>query len=481
MMIIDENSKEPLYAQLYRQLKTDILSGILQSGTKLQSSRCVSAELHISRNTVELAYDQLFAEGLIISIPRRGYYVEKLDIKEYQECENSNHNQEISILNDELKYDFRCGKLLFSELPCGQWHKLLSRCFRNYKDEMTLQKSAFGEIGLRTQIQKYIHKYRNVNCSAEQIVVSVGTQLCLDIICRLIKPMNQETCIAVEEPGYDQSRITFENNGFQLHPMELDKHGAMVQPLMAKDLLAAYITPSHQFPTGTVMSMSRRTEFVKWAMQKETYIIEDDYNCHFQHDLRPIPSLQSLCADRVFYIGSFSDILFPCINVSYMVVPEKLLTKLHRLMDHYAPFAPFLTQKPLELFMGEGHWESHLRKMRKRCRAKNEALVSILKHRFGDSITIRGDHTGSHLLVQVNWPIEESELISRAYHAGIGVYPTSTHWNQSANNKNVSVLLSYGGLSLEDIPIAIEHLYHAWQDSMLGAIQEFDTGSFASC
>lgn len=463
MVTIDENSKVPLYTQLYRQIKADILSGTLKPGAKLKSSRVASAELHISRNTVELAYDQLFAEGLITSKPRTGYYVETVDAEGLPDCETVRCEKMPKTPDRNLVYDFRCGKLLLSELPCNQWQRLINRCFHDNREELALQKSVFSEMGLSTEIQKYIHHYRNVNCTAEQIVVTSGTQFCLDLACCLLKSMNGGRDVAMEDPGYDRSRVTFQNHGLHTYPMELDQHGAMVSSLAATNGIAAYITPSHQFPTGVVMPLSRRNEFVEWAMRKGAFIIEDDYNCHFQHDRRPLPALQSLCADRVFYIGSFSDILFPCISVAYMVVPENLLDRLHALVANHTPFVPFLVQKPLELFMKEGCWESHLRRMRKSQKAKCEALVSALKNKFGERIHISGFHAGLHVLVQAQWSVKEEELIRRAYQAGVGVYPTSTYWSYPERSGNGTVLLSYGGISLEDIPAAVDLLYRAWR------------------
>lgn len=478
-MLIDENSKIPLYTQLYKRIKADILNGTLKPGTKLKSSRAVSMELHISRNTVELAYGLLLAEGFITSRPRIGYYVEAVDIINFQECEAKNCEGTTETPDQNIIYDFRCGKLLTSELPCNQWQRLTNRCFHDYREDLALQKSVFGEPALRTEIQKYIHNYRNVSCTAEQIVVATGTQFCLDLVCRLLKSVNKGLDIAVEEPGYDQSRMTLRNNGLSVCPMELDQHGAVVKTPASTNLIAAYITPSHQFPTGIVMPISRRNEFVEWAIQMDAFIIEDDYNCHFQHALRPLPSLQSLCADRVFYIGGFSDILFPCISVSYMVVPEKLLDRLHGLFDNRSPFVSFLTQKPLELFMKEGHWESHLRKTRKKQKAKCEALVGALKNKFGKSIHISGFHAGLHLLVKARWPVTEDELVNRAYQVGVGVYPTSRYWSRPEKGENGTVLLNYGGIPLQDIPLAVELLYEAWHENNPGAIKDSDTGSFA--
>jgi GntR family transcriptional regulator/MocR family aminotransferase len=479
MWMVDEKSKTPLYIQLYEKIKADIFNGTLKPGAKLKSSRAASLELHISRNTVELAYDLLFAEGFITSRPRVGYYVEALEVKNFQECEAAHCEEAAEIPDQNMIYDFRCGKLLLSELPCSRWQRLIGRCFHDYREDLARQTAVFGEAGLRTEIQKFIHNYRDVNCNAEQIVVTTGTQSCLDLICRLLKSMDKGLDIAMEEPGYDRSRITFHNNGLRISPMEVDQHGADIKSLRTANAIAAYITPSHQFPTGVVMSASRRSELAEWARQTDAFIIEDDYNCHFQHGVRPLPSLQSLCADRVFYIGGFSDLLFPCISISYMVVPEKLLGSLHGWFDNHAPFVSFLTQKPLELFMKEGLLESHLRKMRKTHKIKCEALVSALKNSFGGSIHISGFHAGLHLLVQAKWPIKEEELVSRARQAGIGIYPTSRYWSHSDASRSGTVLLNYGGIPLQDIPDAVERLYKAWRENKPGAMEDFDTGSFA--
>lgn len=479
MWIIDENNKTPLYIQLYGQIKADISDGTLKAGTKLKSSREISAELHISRNTVELAYGQLYAEGFISSKPRRGYYVEPIEAGTFAGCEAEKDSGTGEGGASNIAYDFKCGKSLLSELPCNLWKRLTGRCFHEYRENLALQGSVFGETGLRMEIQKYIRHYRNVQCTAEQIVVAAGTQFCLGLASQLLKAVNGDAGIAMEEPGYDQSRVTFCNSGLQIYPAALDQHGLDINALAAMDAAAAYTTPSHQFPTGTVMPLSRRRELAQWAIDKDAYIIEDDYNCHFQHDLKPLPSIQSLCTDRVFYIGGFSDILFPCIRVSYMVVPENLIEKLHGWYDGYAPFVPFLTQKPLELFMKEGYWESHLRKMKKHQKEKSKALVNALRDKFGESIHISGFHAGLHLLVQARWPVKEEELVRRAYRNGIGVYPTSKYWQNPAENQNGTVLLNFGGISPADIPAAAELLYKAWRESGPGAMKDFDTGSFA--
>jgi GntR family transcriptional regulator/MocR family aminotransferase len=469
MLTIDGKAKLPLYIQLYQQIKAEILDGVIGPGTKLKSSRETSAELGISRNTVELAYEQLLAEGLIASRPRSGYYAEAPETEAFRERESAGAGSEevCESPRRDIRYDFQCGKLLSSELPCGLWHRLIGRCFHDYREELARQGSPLGEIGLRAEIQKQLRAERNVDCRAEQIVVTTGTQHCLSLICLLLKSMGRDSGVAMEEPGYDRARVTFQNNGLEVYPVTLDRHGPLVDSLGASGAAAPapaalYTTPSHQFPTGVVMSAERRAALVEWAKAGDAFLIEDDYNCYYRHGARPLPSLQSLCADRVFYIGGFSDILFPCIGVAYLVVPENLLGRLRDRFQGHAPAVPFFTQKPLELFMREGHWESHLRKLRKRQKLKCEALTGALESRFGDRIRISGAEAGLHILIQAGWPAGEDELIRRAARAGVGVYPTRAHWHNPGKDEHGTVLLNYGGVELADIPTAAALLHRAW-------------------
>ncbi|MDR1440102.1 MAG: PLP-dependent aminotransferase family protein [Clostridiales bacterium] len=469
MLVLSESSKIPLYAQLYEQIKADIASGALRAGAKLKSSRNASAELHISRNTVELAYGQLFAEGFITTKPRKGYFVENLGnagsagaLEADAGAPATSGAPAAQMPAQAAAHDFRCGKLLLSELPCNLWQRLTSRCFHDYREDLAKQGDVFGEAGLRAEIQKHIHACRGAVCSAEQIVIAPGTQFCLSIACQLLKSMGKGLGVAMEEPGCSHSRVTFQNNGFGISPVELDCGGLAVGALAQENVAAACVTPSHQSPTGIVMPVSRREELAEWAAQKGAFIIEDDYNCHFQHSIRPLPSIQSLCAERVFYIGSFSDAMLPCIRISYMVVPKSLLGRLHGWFDGHAPFVPFLAQKPMELFMREGHWESHLRKMGKIQKAKCAALVNALECKFGDRVQVSGLHSGLHVLVRARWPMGEDELISRACRAGVGVYPTSKYWSRPKSGGCGTVLLNYGGIALNDIPGAVGLLHEAW-------------------
>jgi GntR family transcriptional regulator / MocR family aminotransferase len=464
MFILNNKIDIPLYSQLYQQFLDKILSGDLKPGSKLPSSRKLCNDLHISRNTVDLAYHQLYAEGYLISKPRNGYYVENLNFSSIHSCKKSFCAQP-SLPDSEdtsIKYDFKYGKLNTNGLPIRQWQKLSNKCLRDFKDEMTIYGPTFGEPGLREEILKYLQYYRGVKCTSDQIFIGAGVHYCLGMLCQLIRNI---TTVAMEEPGYHITRATFENHGFNVKPISLDSHGLNVMELNSTNAKAVYVTPSHQYPLGIIMPISRRLELIEWAIQNNSIIIEDDYSCHLRYNTKPVQSLQSLCNDRVVYIGSFSKFLFPTLRLSYMILPEHMIDKFSRMFNGYPSSVPFIIQKTLELFMQQGHWESYLRKNKRLQKKKHDTLVKILTEEFGSKISIFGMNAGLHLLVQIKWIMSEDELIEKAYSVGVKVYPTSKFWKHPKNNLMGAVVLGFGGIELDQIEPAVKLLRKAWFNS----------------
>ncbi|WP_313187043.1 MocR-like pyridoxine biosynthesis transcription factor PdxR [Lacrimispora sp.] len=471
MFVLDKNDAMSLYAQLYQQIKNDILKGNIKPGTKLLSSRKLAMDLRISRNTVELAYDKLSSEGFLTSRSRQGYYAElplaeAIGKKDRAETMHTGLEPQA----EHVVYDFQNKKLQTDEFPFGKWKTLTNKCFLDYKNGFLQYGCPFGEPGLRSEIQRFIYHKRQVNCQVKQIIIGSGTQFCLELICQMLKAKGLS--IAMEDPGYDRTRMTFQNNGFQVYPVPVDEHGIEIGSLNPMKAAAVYVTPSHQFPTGVIMSKDRRMELAGWAKRNDALIIEDDYNCCFQYDRSQVPSIHSFCSDHVIYMGTFSDMLFPAIGVSYMVLPEPLLGELCDRYCHDTTFVPFLTQKTLELFMREGLWEKHMRKTVMHQRKKRDMLVNSLQNVFEDKIDVWGVHAGLHILVQAKWPVTEAELIASASKVGVGIRPASDFFSCPQNRKDGLVLLNYGGMLLEQIPIAIKLLGQAWLNNEPGAIKE---------
>lgn len=465
MFVLDNKIGVPLYIQLYQQFREKILNGCLKPGDKLPSSRKLCSDLHISRNTVDMAYRQLYSEGYLISKPRNGYYVENLDLSSVHTAIEKPHDKSIQFNNRDtlIQHDFKYGKLNQLELPIDQWRKLTNKCIRDFSDEMTNHGSTFGELGLREEILKYLQYYRGVKCKPAQIFIGSGVHYCLSMICQLIR--DTTTTVAMEEPGYHITRFTLENHGFDVEPISLDSFGLSVAELNLTTAKAVYVTPSHQYPLGVIMPISRRLELIEWALKNDSIIIEDDYSCHLRYNTKPVQSLQSLCSDNVIYIGSFSKFLFPTLRLSYMILPECMVDKFNRMFNGYPSSVPFVIQKTLELFMKEGHWESYIRKTNRLQKKKHDTLVENLKKEFEDKISIYGMNAGLHLLVQVKGTLSENELIERAHIAGVKVYPTSRYWKHPKNSLSGTVVLGFGGITLEEITPAVKLLHKAWFDT----------------
>lgn len=362
MFILDNKNCKPLYIQLYQQIKNKILSGALKHDTKLPSSRNLAKDLHISRNTVEVAYQQLVSEGYIYSKPKSGYYVENIEISLMPVVKKTEQKEPkpYEMPRKNFIYNLQYGKLLNDNQLFTKWQKLTNDCLREYRSHLAEYVFIAGEPGLRNEIMKYLQAYRGVKCSSDQIIICGGTQYSISLICQLL--LSKTFTIAIEEPGLSWAYKIFQNYNFSICPIELDPFGLNIDQLKSSEAKAVYVTPSHQFPTGKIMPISRRLELIEWAVSQNKLIIEDDYTGHFRYNIKPIPSLQSLCPSHVIYLGTVSKFLFPSIRVSYMVLPEYLVASFNEIFDGLPSVVPFITQKTLELFMQEGHWDSYLRK-----------------------------------------------------------------------------------------------------------------------
>ncbi|HWR07027.1 PLP-dependent aminotransferase family protein [Sporomusa sp.] len=461
MFLLNVKSKIPLYRQLYQQLRSKILNGELSSQTKLPSNRKLCTDLGISRNTVDIAYQQLLSEGYIFAKPRSGYYVETIHNTLLPTLtESPLPEPPAKPLTEKIKYNFQYGKLSPQSFPFSQWQRLTNECLRKHKEQLLNYGSFMGELGLRQEILKYLRDYRDVKCGIDQILIASGTEHCLSLAGQLLK--TSTTTIAIEDPGFAAAHFAFKSQGFQVCPVPLNHHGLSVKALRTSMAKAVYVTPSHQFPTGRIMSITRRLRLVEWAYEQDAFIIEDDYSCHLRYDVKPISALQGLAPDKVIYIGSFSKMLLPSLRVAYMVLPKDLAQQLQQTADNLVCSVPFLIQKPLELFMREGHFESHLRKMLRHLKKKHDTMIQALQENFGDMIAISGINAGLHLVLQIKWPDYTQALVDKAAKAGIQIHLQGTPWIESDPSPDSNILLGFSAIALEDIPIAVSLLRKAW-------------------
>ena len=468
MLSIDTIIGRPIYTQLYWQIRQKILSGEWIVNAKLPSSRQLANDLQISRNTVEQAYQQLCAEGYLYSKSRQGYYVGKLEgpFINQNACNTSstvNNNISCSNEKDQYRYDFRYGKLDYKYVPSKIWKKLMIQCFEEEVDKNVSYGEPQGEIGLREQIMKYVEEYRGVKCQPEQIVIGAGTLHCLGLLCNILRQFT--STVAFEDPGYGKTRAVLHNAGFQVCPISVESDGINVQELANSEALAVYVTPSHQFPTGAIMSISKRLQLLEWAVRKQAIIIEDDYSCHLRYNVRPIPALQGISPmANVVYFGNFSKPLLPSLRIAFMILPPSLLNVYKTLYRTYNTSVPYLYQRTLERFMEEGYWNRHLRRVLQVYKKKHECLMQSLKEQFCDLIAIHGNNAGLFITIKVNSHLFETDLIQRAAGYGVRVYPVSEHWQRIYKYDRKTVLLGYSSLDLEEIKQAVRLLRKAWFD-----------------
>lgn len=454
---LERNSNEPLYIQLYKYLREEIKANRIKKGTKLPSIRSLSSYLNVSKITVDNAYQQLLVEGYIESRQRSGMYVE--DIEEVlptpSEVNKINHYESPSL--NPIKYDFYYGTIDASSFDFNTWRRLTSKVLKSSCDELLQCGDPQGELGLREEVANYIRLSRGVLCSSNQLIITSGTHNSLQLLCELIDHNNKS--IALEDPGWNNPKFVFKKNNFKVIPIPLDKDGICLKPLKEASVKFVYVTPSHQFPSGIVMPITRRQNLLKWAKNTDAFIIEDDYDSEFRYTGRPIPSLQSLDDDkRVIYLGTFSKSLAPSLRISYMVLPKKLLEKYNQNISMYEQSTSRLNQVTLQLFMANGYWERHIQRMRKVYRKKYNVLIKSIELYLNNNVRLIGGNAGLHILLEIRNGMSEDMIIKKAEIAGVKIYPTSKYWTTYSDLKHPILLIGFGSLNENQIKEGIELL-----------------------
>lgn len=458
--VLDKNGDIPLYIQLANYIKQEILSGRIKANEKLPSKRYLAHYLGLSVNTVLAAYDQLGAEGFVVSKPRQGLYAAALEDDISTEAL---YLRPLMVESEQeqtpVKIDFNSGKVDLKHFPYAIWRKLTTLCLYEDQGEFFYNGNPQGELLLREQIATYLFASRGVTCTANQIIIGAGTQLLIGLLCMIIGKNN---IYALENPGFHRTRMVLQDFGARIIPIPLDENGINVQKLKNSNANVVYVTPSHQFPYGMIMPISRRMELLKWAEEKNGYIIEDDYDGEYRYKGKPIPALQGLdMKGNVIYLGTFSKSLIPSIRISYMVLPQELLKKYQEHFTIYKQTASRLHQQTLSHFIKDGYWQSHLNKMRTLYRKKHDILLSAIKKYLADNVNVIGANSGLHIVLEVKKEMEADELIRLATDAGVKIYPLSIYYH-GTQVRDSKVLLGFGGLSESENDMGIRLLKEAW-------------------
>lgn len=462
--LLNPNGPEPLYLQLYKHIKREIETGGIPPYSRLPSKRTLAASIQVSHNTVNAAYQQLVAEGYVEARARSGYYAGKaMDDSSIDQAPHM--AQVVEEWRDERKeyeFVFDHAGVDHASFPYEALRKLYREALSGEDPSLLSLGDPQGDPGLRKELAGYLRRSRGVQCSPAQIVIGSGTQSLLVLLLQLL---GWDRKFAVENPGYSKARQIMVHNDVQVVPISLDEEGLQVSELREHEAEIVYVTPSHQFPTGIVMPISRRYELLQWASEQEgRFIIEDDYDSEFRYAGKPIPSLQGLDAyGKVIYIGTVSKALMPSLRIAYMVLPVKLLELYRQRFMFYTQTVSRVEQNMMERFIREGLWASHIQKMRKIYRRKRDVLISSIRASFPDRFTIRGQHAGLHILLESTRNIPEKQLVESARNVKVLVHPLSIHYaEQTKPILCSSVLLGFANLSHHEIEAGVLRLQKAW-------------------
>ncbi|MGC4017926.1 MAG: PLP-dependent aminotransferase family protein [Muricomes sp.] len=458
---LQPDSKIPLYEQIYNYIKKDIQHKRLQSGEKLPSTRALSKYLEVSRSTVELAYEQLLSEGYVEAEPYRGFFVAQIE-ELYQLNKDFTPIQKKPVKSKkQYEYDFTPNGVDLKSFPYNAWRRLSRECLLDDKAEMFRLGEPQGEYGLRNAICHYLHQARGVNCRPEQIIVGAGNDYLLMLLTTVI---GQNHKVALENPTYRQAYRLFKNLSYEVCTVDMDSRGMEISRLTESQADIAFVMPSHQYPLGIVMPIKRRLALLKWADEKEfRYIIEDDYDSEFRYKGKPIPALQGYDShDKVIYMGTFSKSIAPAIRMSYMVLPESLLSLYQERSSFLNSTVSKVDQMILQKFIEEGYYERHLNKTRALYKSRHDVLLGCLKS-MQDLCKVSGENAGVHLLLHFQKGMSEEELIERAAKKGVKVYGLTEYFVEPEKNRQATILLGYANMNEEKIKEAVGILDKAWR------------------
>ena len=542
--VLDESGQRPLYLQLYDYIRDAILAGDIAEGEKLPSLRGLAKSTGLSLTTVGNAYNQLLVEGYIHSRASSGYYADKVagtGIPAPQDAVSADTSDEtvpleIGEFDTKLLFDNpawprtgptgsageeRTSDAGVPTVPApgdpavpapgdptvpamrydpdcfdfNKWKKCMNRILNDHSSSLFFEGSPQGEEPLRREIAGYLYRSRGFRCDPDQIFIAAGTQQITGLLASMLRDLDIEH-VALEDPGYAPVRNTFRDRGFAITDVSVDEDGIDLDSLPVNIRSAAYVSPSNNSFTGSLMPIGRRYEMLGWARDNDSYIIEDDYDSELRYFGRPIPPIRSLADDdRVIYLGSFSSTLFTAVRISYMVLPHSIAHDFTERLSDYSQTCSKLEQLTLANFMETGLYQTHIRKLRKLYSQKLTAATEVLRRSDPGFIEIKSNASGINLLLKVDLPSMKSGAKGTDPHGSapgpeVGTYanPHAVAFAKSASKKEKApedprdklikdaeslgisavasgdlILLYYNRIPLEDIPDVFSRLVSLWR------------------
>ena len=475
-LALDSATGISLYRQLYEQLRAAILDGRLQPGAKLPSTRVLAEDLAVARNTVMGAYEQLLAEGYLEGETGSGTYVARALPDKVLRAPAisraltlpSRHarlsrrgealaRNPLGVRHDDTPRPFRPGIPAVKEFPFDIWNRLLMKHWRGHPVELLPYSTPAGYRPLREAIAEYAAAVRAVRCDAGQVVIVSGAQQALDLAARLLLDVGEEAW--TEDPGYGGARAALLAAGVKPVAVPVDDAGLNVvagQRLSPKARLA-YLTPSHQYPTGVVMTLARRLELLRWAEHSRSWIVEDDYDSEYRYASRPVASLQGLDTKGcVIYCGTFSKVLFPALRLGYVIVPPQLVDGFVRAKAVVDRHSPTVEQAVLAEFIVGGHLARHVRRMRMLYMERQNALLEALQRELAGAVEVHSHEAGMHVLAWLAKGVLDSVISRRAREVGVEA-PALTTYRARPGGRG-GLVLGYAAYSEEEIREGVKRL-----------------------
>ncbi len=501
---IELDRRQGLSRQLYQALRTRVLDGRLASGTRLPASRDLAAALAISRNSVVRAYDQLYAEGYIEGRVGDGTYVaqlpqatipaKKLSTKvstgfstglptalstnwldlPVDSSSKVIHNDPLTrVKNNHLASPpsgppraFRVGVPAFDLFPFEVWAKLNAAFWRKPDFQQLCYGDPAGDARLRGMIAAYLRSSRGMQCTAEQILITSGAQQGISLCAQLL--VEPGDGVAIENPGYRAAGHAFAVAGARLHGVAVDGEGIDCGELaQLSDCRLTYVTPSHQYPTGVVMSLARRLELLAWAERTQGWIVEDDYDGEYRYSGAPLAPLAALDRQgRVLYVGTFGKVAFPALRLGYLVLPMGLVQAFAQRRAVDVRHSEVSTQAVMAEFMAAGHFQRHIRRMRRAALSRRNALLSGWPAEIPGVGSLPTVAAGLHMTVPVDSVARERELIELAHSVDVEINGLSSYWlpdSATPMDQRAGLVLGFAAVPEKAIESALERLRRVWK------------------
>ncbi|PKM67118.1 MAG: GntR family transcriptional regulator [Firmicutes bacterium HGW-Firmicutes-2] len=453
---INYGLKKPIYMQIHDYLVKEMVEGRLMKNDKLPSVRVFSDHLAISRNSVENAFNQLLAEGYIISEPKKGYYVAEIEVIKGKKIESMEEDSKET--KQYYTYDFKSEYVAKDSFDFKMWKKHINQVMNYDVDALYEQGNPRGEHILRVVIAKHFYRTRGVVTRPDNIVIGGGITPLLTILGKLFDYLDLDD-IGMEDPGFNKAKHVFDYSHLKTIPIEVNERGIDIALLYEKKVRLCYVSPSHQFPTGTIMPVDNRLKLLNWAKKVDGYIIEDDYNAELRFEGHPIPAMQSLDeGDRVIYLGSFSTVLAPGIRISFMVLPQALNQHYAKNMEYFSQTASKLEQLALSKLIESGDFDRHVRKIRNYYAKKQGNVLKYIKAHVPKVVIPEHGKAGLQIMLKLPDGWDETEIVLACELKGIGISSLGVYRSIEKKPSKPYLILGYRGIDEKRMEDGIKKL-----------------------